>query len=83
MHFLKAGVVHFLPDDPLDIAERLVTQRQPGEHPGGDASDVSGPHQQSVAGHFSIGRVIAQRAEQQRRHTQDHVRVLPEDFARG
>ena len=83
MHFLKAGVVHFLPDDPLDIAERAIPQRQPGEHPGGDTSDVSGPHQQSVAGHFSVGRVIAQRAEQQRRHTQDHVRVLPEDFARG
>ena len=81
MHFLKARAVHFLPDDPLDIAKRVITQRQPGEHPGRNTSDVTGPHQQSVAGHFSISRIIAQRAEQQRRHTQDHVRVLPEDFA--
>ncbi len=83
VHFLEAGGVHFLAHDPLDVAKSLIAQGQPGEDAGRDPAHVTRAHQQLVTGHLGIGRVVAQSAQQQRRHTQDHEGVLPEGSARG
>ena len=66
---LEAGPVHLLPDDPLDVLVDDPAERQPGEPAGRGTPDVPRPHQQPVAGDIGVGGVLAQRAEEQRRHS--------------
>jgi hypothetical protein len=35
-----------------------VTERQPGIDPGGDLSDIPGPHQQPVTVDLGVGRIV-------------------------
>ena len=67
---LKAAAVHFFAHDALDVLEHLPAERQPGEATGCSTADVAGPYEQTVAGHLGIGGVLAQGAEEQRRHSQ-------------
>src|SRR5690242_20972754 len=46
--------------------------RSPGVDPRGGATDVSGAHQQLVARHLRVRRVVAQGPDEQGRHPQDH-----------
>ena len=39
---------------------------------GSDRPDVAGPDKQLVAGNFGVGRVVAQRAQEQLGHAGDH-----------
>ena len=65
---LEPGPVHLLADDVLDVAVDEPAERQPGEPAGGRPPDVPGAHEQTVAGNLGVGRVLAQRSQEQRRH---------------
>ena len=65
-HLLGAGRVHLLADDLLDLAQHPVAERQPGVDAGRDPADVAGPDEQPVAVDLGVGRVVAQRAQEQR-----------------
>ena len=67
---LEARPVHLLADDPLDVLVHDPAQRQPGEAARRGAADVSGAHQQPMAGHLGVGGVLAQRTQEQRRHSE-------------
>ena len=67
--------VHLLADDALDVAVDDPAERQPGEAAGRGAADVAGPHQQPVARHLGVGRVLAQGPQEQRRHPQHPGRI--------
>ena len=75
VHLLRADRVHLLADHPLHVAQHPVAQRQPAVDAGGGAADESGPDQQLVAAHLGLGRILAERTEQQRGHPGDQ-RVL-------
>ena len=77
VHLLRAHRVHLLADDALDVAEHPEAQRQPGEPAGRGPPDVAGAHEQPVAGHLRVGRVVAQGAQEQGRHPQQHGTSLP------
>ena len=72
VHLLGADGVHLLADDPLDVAQHLVAQRQPAVDPRSGAADVAGAHQPAVAGHLGVGRVVAQGPDEELRHAGDH-----------
>ena len=69
---LAAHGVHLLADHALDLAQRAQAQRQPGVHAGGGATHIACAHQQLVAGHFGIGGIFAQRAQEQRGQACNH-----------
>ena len=70
VHLLEAGPVHLLADDPLDVAVHDPAERQPGEPARRGAADVAGANQQAVAGDLGVGRVLAQRTQEHRRHSE-------------
>lgn len=72
LDLLRPDRVHLLAHHGLDVAQHAQAQRQPGVPARGDAADVAGADQQLVAGHFGVGRVLAQGAKEQRRHPGDH-----------
>ena len=69
---LPANRIHLVADDLLDLAQHPQAQRQPAVQPGPDRADVAGADQQLVAGHLGVGRVVAQRAQEQLGHAGDH-----------
>ena len=79
-HLLGAGRVHLLPDDLLDLAQHPVAERQPGVDARRDPADVAGPDEQPVAVDLGVGRVVAQRAQEQRA-TSAWAPRLPAAFA--
>ena len=74
LQLLGADRVHLLADDPLDVAQHPQAQRQPGVDAGRGPPDVAGAHQQPVARHLGVRRVLPQGAHEQARHPQDHAR---------
>ena len=66
--------LHLLADDLLDLAQHPVAQRQPRVHARRRAADVAGADEQAVAGHLGVGRVVAQRAQEQGGHPHEHDR---------
>ena len=76
VHLLRAEGSHLLADDVLDLATHLESQRQPGEDTGRLAADVSGAHEQPVAGDLGVGRVLTQRADEQVGQTGGHAASL-------
>ena len=68
VHLLEAGGDHLLAHDALDVAQDLPPERQEGEPAGGGATDVAGTHQEAVAGHFGVGRILPQGAHEEGRH---------------
>ena len=69
---LAAHGVHLFTDHTLDLAQRAQPQRQPGVHARRGAAHVACAHQQLVAGHFGIGGIFAQRAQEQRGQACNH-----------
>ena len=69
---LSADRGHLLTDHPLDVAHHPKAQREPAEQTRPDRPDVAGPDQQLVAGNFGVGRVVAQRSQEQLGHAGDH-----------
>ena len=63
---------HLLAHHVLDLAQHPQAQRQPAVEAGRDRADIAGPDQQLVAGNFGVGRVVAQRAQEQLGHAGDH-----------
>ena len=52
----RAGPVHLLADDSLDLAKHLEAHREPRVEPRGQASDQAGAQHQLVADHLGFGR---------------------------
>jgi hypothetical protein len=71
-HLLGAGRDHLLADDAGHVVEHQLAQRQPGVTARCGAADVAGAEQQPVTRHLRLGRLLAQRLEQQGRHPQQH-----------
>ena len=71
---LGADRVHLVADDVLDLAQHPQAQRQPGVDAGRGAADVAGAHEEPVARHLGVRGVLAQGADEQAGHTQDHGR---------
>ena len=69
---LGADGVHLRAHDVLDAAQHLQAQRQPRVDPRGDAADVTGADEQLVARYLRVGRVVAEGAQEQRRHPGEH-----------
>ena len=65
---LGPGRVHLLPYDLLDLAEHPVPERQPRVDAGADLADVTRPDEQLVALDLGVGRIVAQRAQEQGGH---------------
>jgi hypothetical protein len=72
VHFLRAEGLELLADDPLDLAAHLEAQWQPREDPGSLAADVPGAHEQAMARHLGIDRVLAQGADEELRESSNH-----------
>lgn len=68
---LAAHGVHLLADDPLDIGQDLLAERQPGPHAGGGAAHIAGAYQQLVAEYLGVRRVVAQCLDHQPGHALD------------
>ena len=69
---LGAGGVHLLSHHLLDPPEGAQAERQPRVHAGRDAPDVAGTDQQFVAQDLGIGRVVAERTQEEVGQTRDH-----------
>ena len=63
---LRAGAVHLLAHDLLDLAQHAVAERQPRVDAGRDAADVARSDEEPVAVDLGVGGVVAQRAQEQR-----------------
>ena len=72
VHLLSTDRVHLLAHDALDIAQHAVAQRQPSVDAWSGAADVASTHQPAMARHLGVGRILAQRADKQLRHSGDH-----------
>src|SRR5262245_60660709 len=72
MDLLGADGVHLLPHDLLDAPQHLQAEWQPRVDPRGDAADVACTDEQLVARHLRVGRVVAKRTQEQRRHPGEH-----------
>ena len=59
-HFERAGAVHLLADDGLDLAQHAQADRQPRVHAAGEAADQAGAQHQLVADDLGIGGNVAQ-----------------------
>jgi hypothetical protein len=68
---LGADGVHLLADDPLHVVQDLLAQRQPGPQAGGGTAYVAGAHQQLVAEHLGVRRVVTQCLDHQTGHALD------------
>src|SRR5690606_9629247 len=64
-HLLGARGGHLFADDALDVGAHPQSERQPGEDPRRVAPDVTGPHEQLVAGRLGVGGVFLQGADEE------------------
>ena len=67
---LEPLAVHLFAHDPLDVSKHDPAERQPGEPARGGTADVAGAHEQAMARHLGIGRVLAEGAEEQGRQAE-------------
>ena len=72
VHLLESCVVHLLAHEVLDVAIDEESERQPGEDSWRHATHVACADEQSVAGYFGVGGVVAERAQEESRHPDDH-----------
>ena len=61
---MRAGAVHFLADDLLDLVQRAQAERQKGINAAGELADQPGAQQQFVRKDFRLGRRFAERRNQ-------------------
>ena len=54
--FDRAGAIHFLAHDALDLAQHAQAQRTPGVQAGGQPADHAGAQHQAMAGDLGVGR---------------------------
>ena len=76
VHLLEAGAVHLVADGVLDVAVHEEAEGQPGEDARRHPPHVAAAHEEPVARHLGVGRVVTERAQEQGRHPQDHVHTL-------
>ena len=74
LELLGAHGVHLLADDGLDVAEHPQPEGKPGVDAGSGATDVARPHEEPVARHLGIRRVVPEGAQEQGGHPKDHAR---------
>ena len=72
LHLLPADRRYLLANDPLDVAHDSDAERQPGVAARPHPADVAGAHEQLVARNIGVRRVVAQRAQEQRRQSHQH-----------
>ena len=60
----RAGAVHLLADDGLELLHRAQAERQVGVDSGRDFADHSGAHHQPLADDVGVGRNFAQRGDE-------------------
>ena len=68
MDFLGTYAVYLFPDNSLDPVQHTESQRQPGIQPRPDFAHVSCTYEEFRRINVSVGRVVAQSAQEQRRH---------------
>ena len=71
---LGADGVHLLADDPLDLAQRAQSERQPGVDAGCGAPDVARADEEPVARDLGVRGVLTQGPHEQLRHPENHGR---------
>ncbi|MCB5294869.1 hypothetical protein BJQ90_04338 [Arthrobacter sp. SO3] len=72
VHFLGADGRHLFADDRLHLPEHAQSQRKPGVDARGGPADVSGADKEPVAGHFGVGGIFTQGAQEQLGESKDH-----------
>ena len=65
LHLLAADPVLLLADDLLDALVDPLAERQQRVDPGAELADVAGPDEQPVRRHLGVGRVVAERREEE------------------
>ena len=65
LHLLAADPVDLLADDLLDPLRHPEPERQEAVDAGAQLADVAGPDEQPVRRHLGLGRVVAERGEEQ------------------
>src|SRR5262249_36402632 len=71
-YLLRPDRGHLLAYDRRDPVEHELAQWQPCVPTRRDAADVPGAYQQTVARHLGVRRILAERADEQVRHAQQH-----------
>ena len=64
-HLLAADAVHLLADDLLDSLRHPEPQREQRVQPRAELAQVAGADEQAVGRHLGVGRVVAERGEEQ------------------
>ena len=75
LHLLAADPVLLLADDLLDPVVDPLAERQQRVDPGAELADVAGPQQQAVRRHLGVGRVVAERGEEEVGQSHGRVRI--------
>ncbi len=75
-HLLPADGGHLLAHHLLDVAQRHQAQRQPGGDTRTDPAHISGTDEQPMAGDVRVGRIVAKRAQEQGRESDQHGRTV-------
>ncbi len=65
LELLAADPIHLLADDLLDALVDPEPERQQRVDPRPELADVAGPDEEPVRGHLGVGRVVAQRREEE------------------
>ena len=65
LHLLAADAVHLLADDLLDPLVDALAEWQQRVDPGAELAHVAGPLEQSMRRHLGVGRVVAERGEEE------------------
>jgi hypothetical protein len=68
MDLLKAGPVHLLPHDPLDVADNHPAEGQPREDARSGSPHITRPNEEPVAGDIGVGWIVPQGAQEQGGH---------------
>ena len=75
LHLLAADPVLLLADDLLDPVADPLAERQQRIDAGPELADVAGSHQQPMRRHLGLGRVVAERGEEEVGQSHGRVRI--------
>ena len=65
LHLLAADPIDLLADDLLDPVAHALAERQQRVDPGAELAQIAGPDEQAVRRHLGVGRIVAERGEEQ------------------
>ncbi len=75
VNFLAADGGHLLADDAFDVGLDGEPERQPRVDARGNSAHVTAADEQFVACNLGVGGVVAQRTEEESRHSQHRTRL--------